>query len=515
MSERAGRDAASSPPSRPSKPGIPRERAPTSSRRPADNDGRPLATAARGTRRLATAASRRVGRGGQSAARGFRRAVNARGAGESGLGRVLELHLISTAADTLVVTALAGTIFFAVSAEAARGRVATSLAVTMVPFVLLAPLIGPLLDRVPHGRRYALAATMIVRSFLAWVMADAVAGSADQASFSLYPAACGFLVCQKAYLVTRAAAVPRVLPRDTELVAANSRLSLAGVVAMTVAAPVGAGLTGTLGAVWTLKVAFAVFAGGTALALILPSRIDSAAGEGRAQLGRGPGEMPDAAVPSPAASKSAASTSAPSMAAPRRSRPGLGWRGVLALRGNTVLRAFTGFLTLFLAFRLRAHPVGGLASGTAVALVIAVFGIGGGVGTALGWLVQRLRPEVVVVAVLALAAIVSGWAALSYGLWTVLVVSFVAGLAQSLAKLCLDALIQRDVPETVRTSAFARSETVLQLAWVAGGGLGLIAPLSGPWGLGMAAVLTAASAAGAVISARSARRRRRRVRLLG
>ncbi|MGZ5410103.1 MAG: MFS transporter, partial [Aeromicrobium sp.] len=49
------------------------------------------------------------------------------------------------------------------------------------------------------------------------------------------------------------------------------------------------------------------------------------------------------------------------------------------------------------------------------------------------------------------------------------------GICQSLGKLSLDALIQRDVREAVRTSVFARSETLLQLSWVIGGfaGLGL------------------------------------------
>ncbi|MEO7745008.1 MAG: hypothetical protein ABIV05_02125, partial [Actinomycetota bacterium] len=51
----------------------------------------------------------------------------------------------------------------------------------------------------------------------------------------------------------------------------------------------------------------------------------------------------------------------------------------------------------------------------------------------------------------------------------------------------LDALVQREVPEEVRTSAFARSETVLQLAWVAGGAVGITIPLSGRWGLAVAA----------------------------
>jgi hypothetical protein len=37
-------------------------------------------------------------------------------------------------------------------------------------------------------------------------------------------------------------------------------------------------------------------------------------------------------------------------------------------------------------------------------------------------------------------------------------------------------VVQRDLPERSRASAFGRSETVLQLAWVAGGTLGVLLP---------------------------------------
>jgi hypothetical protein len=83
------------------------------------------------------------------------------------------------------------------------------------------------------------------------------------------------------------------------------------------------------------------------------------------------------------------------------------------------------------------------------------------------------------------AAAIGG--AFLYGVASVLTVAAVAGLAQSLGKLSLDAVVQRDVPEAVRTSAFARSETLLQLGWVVGGGLGLALPLDGGIGLGFAA----------------------------
>jgi predicted MFS family arabinose efflux permease len=275
-----------------------------------------------------------------------------------------------------------------------------------------------------------------------------------------------------------------VLPPGTGLVGTNARISMAGVVAMVIAAPLGAGLTGWLDPTWTLRLAFVIFAAGTALALALSPRMD-AVDELEEDVG---GEGDD-----PTTRRRAA-----------RARRRLGRRVVLALRGNAALRAFTGFLTLFLAFRLRTAPVGGLNSGTAVALVIAVAGVGGGVGTALGSLLRRVQPLALVAVSIALVSVTATWAAIGYALWPVLAVAGVAGLAQALGKLSLDALVQSDVDERVRTSAFARSETVLQLAWVAGGGVGLVLPLSGPWGLGLAAAATAL--AGAVILVQELRR---------
>ncbi|MDQ1287537.1 MAG: hypothetical protein QG622_1102 [Actinomycetota bacterium] len=468
---------------------------------PPRRPGGPIRSAARAAR-SAGAVSRRAG---TATWRGIRHLTHSKGAGESGLGRVIELHLVASFADTLIVTALASTIFFAVPTEAARGRVATSLLVTMVPFTLLAPVIGPLLDRVLHGRRYAIATTLVVRAFLSWVMADSVRGaSGTDAAFGLYPAAFGFLVCQKVYIVTRAAALPRVLPHGTGLVAANSRISLAGVAAMGLGGALGTGLTTWAGPSWTLRLAFAVFAAGTALALALPGRIDSGEGEVDARMSSdaerdGP-ERPlragsvagDPVIARLARGTSPASGTGPERPAPaRRPRWSIGPLVVLGLRSNATVRAFTGFLTLFLAFRLRTEPLDGFSESSSVVLVVVLAGVGGGAGNALGALLRRIRPERVVVLVLAMISAASVWAALGYGPAAVATVAVVAGTAQSLGKLCLDALVQREIPEQVRTSAFARSETVLQLAWVLGGGIGLVLPLSGAWGLGLAALATA------------------------
>ena len=151
--------------------------------------------------------ARLAGRGGRAGARRARAYTTRRGAGESGLARIIELHFVNLAGDAALTVSLAGTIF-AIPTDEARGQVAQFLLLTMAPFALLAPFIGPLLDRFRHGRRWAIGTTLAVRAFLCWVLADAVASD----SAWVFPAALGCLVASKAYGVTRASAVPRLLP---------------------------------------------------------------------------------------------------------------------------------------------------------------------------------------------------------------------------------------------------------------------------------------------------------------
>ena len=96
--------------------------------------------------RAGGAAARRATTG-----RRVRRATQAQGAGESGLAKVIQMHGVSAAGDALVLLSLANTVFFSVPVGEARGRVALYLLVTMVPFSVMAPVIGPLLDRFRTG----------------------------------------------------------------------------------------------------------------------------------------------------------------------------------------------------------------------------------------------------------------------------------------------------------------------------------------------------------------------------
>ncbi len=436
--------------------------------------GRGLGAATRVAGRGARGAAAATGRAGRFTARQARRAARAEGAGDSGLSRLIELHAFNAAGDTAVAISLAGTLFFQVPTGEARDQVALFLGLTMLPFAIVAPLIGPFLDRFSHGRRWAIGATMALRAFLCWVLGTAVVTG----STWLFPAALGVLVASKAYGVTRAAAVPRLVPPNLTLVKANARTSLAGVVGASISAPI-AGLAAVAGSEWSLRYAFVVFVVATILAIRLPAKVDSSLGEGTLVL------MPGSSAPRQGRG---------------RSRARIPGAVAFALRANCGPRWLSGFLTMFMAFLLRENPIGDWRPEVLLGLVIGAAGLGNTLGIAAASILKRLNPAVtVVLALLADAAMVL-LAALFYGLVPLVLLGLTAGLAQSLAKLSLDSTIQRDVHERMQSSAFARSDTTLQLSWVIGGFVGIAMPLMPRLGLGIACAVLAAWAAFVLVS---------------
>lgn len=453
----------------------------------ADGAGRPTPPDPYGVRAGATKVFKVLGRGtvggakvagrgsrvGTQKARGY---VQSAGAGESGLARLVELHFVNICGDAALTVSLAGTIF-AIPTDEARAQVAQFLLLTMAPFALLAPFLGPLLDRFSHGRRWAIGTTLALRAFLCWVLAGAVATG----SVWLFPAALGCLVASKAYGVTRSAAIPRLLPPGFTLVSANSRMALAGVAAMAV----GGGLAGAvsrIGPEWSLRLAFAIYVVGTVLAIRLPGRVDSSVGEF---------DIEDTRPPPP--------TSSHEVIAHVERQGHLGGIGarlrarILALpvtvRATLVsamgARLLTGFLTLFMAFLMREHPIPGYSGTLVLALVVGAAGGGNALGTVVGNAARKLRPDRLVAAALIVIVATSLATALAYSLVTLLILGLSAGLCAQVIKLSTDAIIQRDVAENVRTQMFGWSETVLQIAWVIGGGLGIALPLIPQLGFGV------------------------------
>jgi Major Facilitator Superfamily len=399
------------------------------------------------------------------ALRGISAASRADGAGESGLSGLIWTNATQMAGDAMIAVCLAGTIFFSAATSQQRTNVALYLLITMAPFAVVAPVLGPLLDRLHHGRRFALAGTMLGRAFLAYVMA------ANFDNIGLYPAAFGTLVLSKAYGVLKGACVPRVLPDRMTLVAANARLSLFGLGASLVGGGLLGGFIRLTGSYpWALRITAVVFVWGAVRSLRLPSHVDSSEGEVAATVIR---EV----------------TGRRLFGGDRRT---LGGQVVTALRAASALRGMSGFLTLFMAFLIQQDEHGWTA-------LLSLGAVAGGVaagsvaGTALGARLRLARPDVIVLVCVGSTAAVCVLAALSYSIQTAVLLGLVAGLTNSLGKLCLDAIIQRDVVESMRASAFGHSETLLQLAWVFGGGLGIALPSNGRIGFAVAAALLVAA----------------------
>lgn len=435
--------------------------------------------AAGGTARAAARTGRVSAQASRASWRGVRRATHAHGAGETGLARLIEISGVAAAGDALITVSLAGTLFFSVPVGEARGRVALYLVLTMAPFALLAPVIGPLLDRMRRGRRAAMATTLVLRTVLAVVMAAAVSGRTEDA-LRLYPAAFGCLVASKAFGVARAAALPRLLPGELSLVSANARVSLSATATATLAVAVGGGLVRFAGPQWALRLGAVVFLAGAALAFRLPSRIDSVVGEQPATLSSGSARLGG----------------------------DVGAAVVRALRANAGVRAFNGFLVFHLAFLLRASPVVDISPTAQIGFAVAALGVGSAAGASLGALLRKHSPDATVVSSLGACAVAAGLGAWLFGPAAILCVAVVGGAAQASGKLALDAVVQREVPEAVRASAFARSETLLQLLWVLGAGLGTALPPHGGLGFLVAAVALALALAAAL--GRTPHRRRKK-----
>ena len=383
----------------------------------------------------------------RSAVRRVRSAARADGADSSGLSALISVHALHAAGDALVAVALAGTLFFSVPLGEARSRVALYLLLTMLPFALLVPVAGPLLDRFPHGRRNVLAATTGGRGLLTWVMAGAV-------GVGLYPLALAVLVLSRAYGVARAAAVPRVRPTSVGLVSANARMNVAAVTAGAAAAALGSGLSALAGSAWVLRVASVVLIIGGVLALRLPPHVDETPVHQERRAGR-----------------FRLSDTGPDVTGP--------------LSAAVSLRALAGLLTLFLAFLLLREDAPGLL----VAGVLAAAALGQLSGTGLAARLPESRATLLGWVSLGLPFVVCLGAVIwPTGGWIVAAAG-ATGVSVSLSKFALDAAVQAHVAPRSLSTAFARSETALQLAWVLGGGLALALPTVAAFGFAAAALL--------------------------
>ncbi|MEU7475367.1 MFS transporter [Lentzea sp. NPDC042327] len=378
----------------------------------------------------------------QQAVAAFRRAAHADGAGKSGMSSVTYAVMMNYAADAAMAVALANTLFFSAASAESKTKVALYLLITVAPFALVAPVIGPLLDKVQRGRRLALAASCVLRIGLSVVMA------LNFDNWLLYPAALGSMVLSKSFTVLKSAITPRVLPPDITLSKTNARMTVFGLAAGAVFGAFAAGFAnifGSPGALWFTAV---LCLANAVLCMRIPSWVEVTEGEVPAALrSRNPARRP------------------------------MSRHIVVSLWGNGSIRVLTGFLTLFAAFVVREQTEGDAVRQLLLLGVIAgAAGIGSFLGNAIGARQQFGKPDEVVLGCVGTALAATVVAAALPGLVTAAIVGLLGATASSLAKISLDAVIQDDLPEESRASAFGRSETILQLAWVFGGALGVLLP---------------------------------------
>ena len=375
-------------------------------------------------------------------------------------GRLAVTHLLMVTGDAFMTVALAGSLFFSISPSAARSKVALYLLLTMAPFAVVAPALGPLLDRSREARRVMVMSAGAVRVVLCFFMAR------DLHSLLFFPEAFLVLVASKLYLVGKAALVPAVADSGPGLVRANSRLALISALAGLVGGAPAAAILKIphLGAPWVLRVDAVVFVFAALSAARLPrtARPSGADAVGAGAAGaRSEAELDTDEIP-------AIGPGEPVPVRPklRRHRPAHSPASVVvASTAMAVMRGTVGLITFLLVFELRRQHAATWWYG-----VVLVASVGGSlVATLLTPVLRRvLSEERILVLGMAVVMVASGAAfALDRRLGDCVLTAGV-GLGAASARLAFDSLVQRDVAEAARGRAFAAFETRFQLAWVIG-----------------------------------------------
>ncbi len=369
-------------------------------------------------------------------------------------GRLALTHVVLTAGDALLTVSLASSLFFKVSTNEARSKVILYLLLTMAPYAVVAPLLGPIIDRSRGARRATVVVSSACRAAVSLVLAN------DLQSALLYPLAFIMLVLSKVYLVTKGSLVPLVVaaserPGGDELATANARLGLLSSLTSLAASIPAIGVLELLGGAWVLRLDMVVFVIGTVVAMRLPVGRSLRAGRGQDLA---PGQAPVVADTQDAWNEE---TPMGALGHRANTHPEV----ILALSAMSILRGLVGFLTFLLAFSL--HRNGNNAGWYGFMLASSVAGALLGVV-----LVPRVRkvlsePSMLAVSIwsVALAGALVGVVG---GIAIQALLAFIIGVASAASKPAFDALVQRYVPTAAQGRAFARFETRLQLVWVIG-----------------------------------------------
>ncbi len=371
--------------------------------------------------------------------------------------RLLAVRLGSQLTDGVFQVALASYALFA-DRQPSAAALATALAVVTLPFSLLGPFAGVLLDR--WSRRQVLLWGNLVRVVLAGLTAAVVATGLPDPVFYAVVLAC--LSVNRFLLAALSAALPHTVTGD-DLVTANALSPTAGTVAFIAGLGVG-GLVRGLGGpgsgdVAVLLTAAVLYAGAASLALRLP----------RALLGPDPG--PGAGVERPGAAAVTGEVLRGLVAGLLYLRARRRAATALAVIGSH--RYWFGLWTvavLLLHLGL-LHPGDPRASAAALGIV-AVSSAAGFLSAALVTpsAAQRWGTRAWVLALLVLAAAVQPLLLLPDAGGTheaALVSAYALGVVSQGVKICVDTEVQAGVDDGYRGRVFSLYDVLFNVAFVA------------------------------------------------
>ena len=357
--------------------------------------------------------------------------------------RLALTHAIDDVADSMVTLSLLGSLFFNVSLDASRTQILLYLLLAAAPLAVVAPAVGPLLDRSRVGYRWVVAGTQLSRALLAL----GLAGSLRTLAF--YPLVFGILLARKAYALARTAVIAQLVPNENELVRASGLLARIGTVAGGAGTALGGALILLIGVEWLPVVAAGVYLVAAGVSTTLP----------------------------------ATSTDGPTATAIVRAETPADVN--VATAAVALTRAAAGALTFLLALAIKRG--GGDEWIYASALVGA--GVGAFVGTMIApRLHRRLTSDRIIALALLAPAVVSAFGVLVVGNVSIIAIALSIGMAGSVAARAMDALYGR-IPQRVRGRAISRSELFFQLSNVAGAACAVVATPSPRVGFAVVALL--------------------------
>jgi MFS family permease len=396
----------------------------------------------------------------------------------SGFRRLLVVRLLSQSADGVFQVALASYVVFSPEQQTSPAAIASAMAVLLLPYSLLGPFAGVLLDR--WQRRQVLLYGNLLRAVLATATAALVLASVPLWLF--YLAALSVTAVNRFVLAGLSAALPHVVDGE-RLVMANSLSPTAGTLAATaggglaflvrIPAPDGAGADAAV---------VAVGAGLYLLGALAALRV------GRTSLG------PDAAVRTRVVA--AVAEVARGLVAGLR-HLGERRRAAQSLASMALLRFCYGALTVMVLMLCRYAWGGGADDGdgstpggmTLLGLAVGVSGLGFFTAAVLTpWAVQRAGRFGWITLCAAGAAVLVPVLTLSFSPAPVLGAAFMVGLATQGAKITTDTVVQSSVDDVYRGRIFSLYDMLFNVAFV--GAAGVAALMLPPDGRSPALVMT-------------------------